>query len=79
MSHKLLRSTLTSILKQIPDNSDIHRCQRSYAVNVTLVVLRKGNAGGMQLTMKQSDIQVPVSRTYVDDIKQALLLTTRAC
>ncbi|KPH64998.1 LytTR family transcriptional regulator [Pseudoalteromonas sp. NEC-BIFX-2020_002] len=77
--HTLLRVTLTGLLKQLPENIFIYRCHRSYAVNLELVMASKGNAGGLQLTMLSSDIAVPVSRTYVDAIKQALLLAPKAC
>ena len=79
VSHELLRSSLTRILKQLPSNSMIHRCHRSYAVNLALVELSTGNAGGLQLLMKPMGVTVPVSRTYVDAIKQGLLLAPKAC
>jgi DNA-binding LytR/AlgR family response regulator len=77
--HKLLRSSLTSILKQIPEKTLVYRCHRSYAVNLALVELSKGNAAGLQLILKPMGITVPVSRSYVDTIKQALLLVPEAC
>jgi len=79
ISHKLLRSSLTSILKQLPEKSLVHRCHRSYAVNLALVELSTGNAGGLKLIMKPMGITVPVSRTYVDTIKKALSLVPEAC
>ncbi|MFT5295959.1 MAG: hypothetical protein ACI9YH_001975 [Colwellia sp.] len=79
VSHKLLRCSLTRILKQLPEQTLVHRCHRSYAVNLTLVELSTGNAGGLKLVMKPIGITVPVSRTYVDKIKQALLLVPEAC
>lgn len=79
ISHKLLRCSLTSILKQLPEKSLAHRCHRSYLVNLALVELSTGNAGGLKLIMKHTDITVPVSRTYVDTIKQALSLVPEAC
>jgi len=79
ISHKLLRSSLTSILKQLPEKSLVHRCHRSYAVNLALVELSTGNAGGLKLIMKPMGITVPVSRTYVETIKKALSLVPEAC
>lgn len=79
ITHKLLRSSLTSILKQLPEKSLVYRCHRSYAVNLALVELSTGNAGGLKLIMKPMGITVPVSRTYVDTIKQALSLVPEAC
>ncbi|MBA6255301.1 LytTR family transcriptional regulator [Colwellia sp. MB3u-28] len=77
--HHLLRSSLTSILKQLPENSLVHRCHRSYVVNVALIELSTGNAGGLKLVMKPIGLTVPVSRTYVETIKQALSLVPEAC
>ncbi|WJG10948.1 LytTR family DNA-binding domain-containing protein [Aliiglaciecola sp. LCG003] len=79
VSHQLLRSSLTSILKQLPEKSLVLRCHRSYAVNLALVETSSGNAGGLKLVMKSIGVNVPVSRTYVDTIKQALLLVPEAC
>jgi len=79
ISHKLLRCSLTSILKQLPEKSLVQRCHRSYAVNLALVQLSTGNAGGLKLIMKPMGITVPVSRTYVDTIKKALSLVPEAC
>jgi DNA-binding LytR/AlgR family response regulator len=79
VSHKLLRCSLTRILKQLPEQTLVHRCHRSYAVNLALVELSTGNASGLKLVMKPIGITVPVSRTYVAPIKQALLLVPEAC
>lgn len=78
-SRKLLRCSLTSLLKQLPSDSQVLRCHRSYAVNLLLVKSWQGNAGGLQLTMQTGDVVVPVSRTYVDVIKQALSLVPKVC
>lgn len=78
-NNKLLRSSLTNLLKQLPNNSQVYRCHRSYAVNLLLVKSWEGNAGGLQLSMQADDIVVPVSRTYVDAIKQSLSLVPKAC
>ncbi|WP_252733699.1 LytTR family DNA-binding domain-containing protein [Pseudoalteromonas sp. C2R02] len=79
ISHTLLRSSLTSIIKQLPEKSLVHRCHRSYAVNLALVELSTGNAGGLKLTMKSLGVTVPVSRAYVETIKEALSLAPEAC
>lgn len=72
LSNKLLRSSLSGILKQIPDSPMLLRCHRSYAVNLALVEKSSGNTSGLQLLMNTDAITVPVSRSYVDVIKQAL-------
>ena len=75
----LLRISLTRLLKQLSINTAIIRCHRSYAVNVAFIHSYSGNAGGLQLTLKNTPMPVPVSRSYVDNIKAALLLTPSAC
>jgi hypothetical protein len=79
INSQLFRCSLTSILKQLPINSQVYRCHRSYAVNLILVKSCAGNAAGLQLSMKSLDGIVPVSRSYVDTIKQALQLVPIAC
>jgi len=78
-SRKLLRCSLINLLKQLPNDSQVYRCHRSYAVNVLLVNSWQGNAAGLQLSMQAGDVVVPVSRSYVDAIKQALSLVPKAC
>lgn len=76
---KLLRCSLSKLLKQLPVDAQVVRCHRSYAVNLGLVKLWQGNAGGLQLTMQADDVVVPVSRTYVEATKQALSFAPKAC
>ncbi|MBB1471190.1 LytTR family transcriptional regulator [Pseudoalteromonas sp. SG41-5] len=78
-SRKLLRGSLTKLLKQLPADAQVVRCHRSYAVNLGLVKLWQGNAGGLQLTMQAGDLVVPVSRTYVEATKKALSFAPKAC
>ncbi|MCL1044185.1 LytTR family transcriptional regulator [Shewanella electrodiphila] len=70
----LLRMTLVKALEQLPHDSDIVRCHRSYGVNLSHVKSFHGNANGLKLTMQFSDVIVPVSRSYIAVIKTALSL-----
>ena len=71
--HKqLLRCTLNQLLTQIPGSRQIERCHRSFAVNVAKVTSYAGNASGLQLTMQDGEESVPVSRTYVKQLKASL-------
>lgn len=78
-SRTLLRCSLTNLLKQLPKDAQMYRCHRSYAVNLLLVDSWQGNAAGLQLSMGSGDVVVPVSRSYVEVIKQALSLVPKAC
>jgi len=77
VSISLLRISLSKALAQLPENQLIVRCHRSYGVNLSLVKASQGNANGLKLEMILGDITVPVSRSYVETIKQALLVTPK--
>lgn len=77
ISVNLLRVSLSKALAQLPPNKLIMRCHRSYGVNLSLVESSYGNANGLKLDMMVGDTTVPVSRAYVNSIKQALLVTPK--
>ena len=78
-SRKLLRVSLSGLLKQLPEKTIILRCHRSYAVNLQNIQHYSGNAGGLQLSLHTIDIKIPVSRSYVKVIKDALSLIPKTC
>ena len=78
-STKLLRCSLSKLIAQLPQGASLTRCHRSFAVNLDLVESCQGNAAGLQLSMQAGGFVVPVSRSYVDRIKQALPLAPKAC
>lgn len=65
LTNKTERTTIASI-EAILGQSDLRRCHRSYIVNRSAITNVSGNAQGLQLTIKDSDTIVPVSRKYVD-------------
>jgi uncharacterized membrane protein len=71
----LLRTSLNNLLTQFPTDSNVHRCHRSYAVNLDAVKSYSGNASGLSLTTALPELSIPVSRAYVKDIKSRLSLT----
>ncbi|MFD2165396.1 LytTR family transcriptional regulator DNA-binding domain-containing protein [Thalassotalea euphylliae] len=75
----LLRISLTKALTQLPENTLIVRCHRSFAVNLSQVKSTSGNASGLKLEMLLADMIVPVSRTFVSDIKHALSFAPKPC
>ncbi|MEL0632787.1 LytTR family DNA-binding domain-containing protein [Pseudoalteromonas carrageenovora] len=79
IAQSLLRTSLTGLLKQLPHSTSVVKCHRSYAVNLLSVKHYSGNAGGLQLSLNESNITIPVSRTYVKTIKDALLLAPKTC
>jgi len=73
----MLRIPLSRAIDQLPEYAGILKCHRSYAVNLHFVENSSGNANGMQLSLKVSDTNIPVSRSFVEDVKSALLATTK--
>ena len=66
--NKTERSTLATIEAEI-DSSALKRCHRSYIVNQSMIQDVKGNAQGLQLTLKDVKDTIPVSRKYVDSFR----------
>lgn len=79
LASNLLRISLSKVLKQLPENEFVVRCHRSFGVNLSLVKSHRGNATGLKLDMLYGDVVVPVSRSYVSAVKEALSLTPKAC
>lgn len=69
----LLRNTLKEIEKALTHYSKIKRCHRSYLVNLKKVASFSGNAQGLSLQLKGTPTEeIPVSRSYVAEIKKVL-------
>lgn len=74
VSTVLLRISLSKALAQLPKNETIVRCHRSFGVNLSMVKSYQGNANGLRLELYGIDTTVPVSRSYVNEVKGALSL-----
>lgn len=61
----LIRNSISNLSRQFQQIPAFFRCHRSFIVNLENVNSRKGNTQGYQLTLKHSDIPVPVSRNNV--------------
>jgi len=69
-SKNTLRTTLSQFLEQTPELS---KCHRSYLVNLKMVESVSGNAQGLKLKLLNAEcLEIPVSRSYVKDIRQLL-------
>lgn len=68
---KLLRSTLTNMVKQLPSFLKVHR---SYIVNTNFILALKGNKQNAKLYLKDIDYQIPVSTTFFDEVQKATKL-----
>ena len=65
----LYRMNLTDLGRQLANYNYMIRCHRSYLVNAKHIQKVTGNAQGLRLWLDESELIVPVSRTYIDKIK----------
>ena len=68
---EIIRLSLTSLEDQMKD-TQIVRCHRSYVVNLDAVEEVSGNAQGLRLLLRGIDEEVPVSRSYISNVKKHL-------
>lgn len=65
-----IRSTLKDFLDKNPKAEELQRTHRAYAVNLSQVIEVSGNSQGLQLSIKDLEKKIPVSRKYVETIKK---------
>lgn len=63
---ELLRSSMKSLEQQMQQVSGFTRVHRSYIVNLHQVVKAEGNSRGLELTLRDQEHAIPVSRKYVN-------------
>jgi len=69
LTRKTLRCTLKRAMFFLKDIAEIIRCHRAYIVNTAKITSAKGNSQGLKLHLDHCEIEVPVSRNYVDCIR----------
>jgi hypothetical protein len=62
LEKKILRVNLKNVETQL-DNSFIVRCHRSFIVNINCITHVSGNTNGYKLSIRDTEITVPVSRS----------------
>tara|TARA_Y100001972_G_scaffold127233_1_gene183449 strand:- start:339 stop:1223 length:885 start_codon:yes stop_codon:yes gene_type:complete len=67
----LIRNTLSAIQTNLPSHI-FFRCHRSFITNLRKVDKVSGNAQGLVLKLKDGEISIPVSRSYINDLKSAI-------
>lgn len=72
IQHNLLRATIRQIEDELTDFPVFIRCHRSFIVNVNRILHVSGNAQGYKLSLQGTNEQIPVSRTYMKNLKDAL-------
>ena len=68
----LLRITLTRAESQLESHPDIMKCHRAFLVNIANIEQAKGNAQGLRLHLKHTDVEIPVSRNYINDLRDKM-------
>ncbi len=71
-TNKLLRSTIKQLEESLQNFPMLIRCHRAFIVNTNFILSTKGNAQGYLLTLNYTSSEIPVSRTYLKDIKDAI-------
>ena len=66
---KLLRSSLKRIGKTVSNYPNLFKSHRAFILNTNNILDVKGNAQGYQISLKNIDKKVPVSRNYIKDFK----------
>ena len=67
-----IRATLSHVASVL-DGGETVRCHRSFVVNTDHVTSARGNAQGLRLNMVGIEEEVPVSRAYVQSVKELVL------
>jgi hypothetical protein len=64
---EIIRNTLNNIEEQLANHNFLFRSHRTYMVNMNCIEDTKGNAQGYQLSLRNSEHTVPVSRTKLSE------------
>jgi hypothetical protein len=72
VAYKLLRSTIKQMEESLQNHKMFIRCHRAFIVNINYILSSRGNAQGYRLTLSNIHQKIPVSRTYLKNLKDAL-------
>lgn len=70
--YKLLRTTIKQVEEALQNQPFFVRCHRTFIVNTDKISNVNGNAQGYKLSLYDTTEEIPVSRTYLKDIKDIL-------
>ena len=68
-----IQSTLASVLNDLKDYPNIFQCHRSFVVNLNSITSAKGNSNGYTLELGGGLATVPVSRSFVPQLKSFVI------
>lgn len=69
---KTLRNTIKNSLNYFQNVPEVLQCHRAFIVNIEKIINAKGNSQGLRLALKDCDVQIPVSRNYVDLVRNQI-------
>jgi len=67
---KIIRQSLKNLENQLKPFPIIFQTHRSYLVNISYIESIAGNAQGFMITLSNCDIEVPVSRSKIEEFRQ---------
>lgn len=68
----MLRTSMKNVVATLCANSEIMQCHRAYIVNLRHVESVEGRSSGIGLKLRHCDTIVPVSKSYVNDVKERI-------
>lgn len=68
----LVRTTLKNVESLLLTYNFIFRCHRTYLINKNFIEKVEGDSQGIKLIMKEINFSVPVSRIYLNKLKEIL-------
>lgn len=72
LQKKMLRSTIKQVEEILQPYVTLIRCHRAFIVNINQIASLSGNAQGYKLAIHHTEEQIPVSRTYMKQLKESL-------
>jgi len=69
---QMIRTTLIRAQELLNEYSYIFKCHRSFIVNINFIDRVEGNSQGYKLFLDQLDVEVPVSKTAVMQLKDRI-------
>lgn len=70
IKNTILRCALKRAENQLEGYQSIIKCHRAFIVNITKIIHTKGNSQGLQLILKNTESEIPVSRNLTKKIKE---------
>ena len=70
LTYTEVHSTLSAVIEELKEYKNIFQCHRSFVINVNNITSARGNSNGYQLTLGECPNNIPVSRSFVPQLKE---------